>query len=296
MIIDTEMVMRRFVTILMLISLFLMAGAKKKGRTYPLSEIKVSYNYHKKFVRGSDGVVEQNIPFILLAGRNQSKFYCPSTEYRDSLLSTPAGRAKEREMFDAAAAAYVMGRDRSAMDAVVYHSRLYVTKDYETSLTTLYDEAGMGEGGYYEEPFSEFECEIVADSTKMVLDYSCVMATADYHGRRWTLWFAPDIPLQDGPWKCCGLPGLILEASDMSGQHSFTATGIQHCAQPISPVISTYYAKMPRKEMLRATRHYRQHSNAMFKSATGMDLGTAVDAPPTVESLKYDLLETDYHE
>lgn len=268
----------------------------KKKQDYPLADIRVGYNYHYKFWRGGDGVVvEKDTPFILLANHNQSKFYCPSTEYKDSLLSTPSGRAKEKQMFDAAVAAYVGNRDKSAMDGVVYHSRIYVTKDFAKSVSTTYDQAGMGECGYYEEPFSEIDWVIEEDSTKTVLGYQCVMATAVYHGREWTAWFTPEIPLQDGPWKLCGLPGLIMEAYEPSGQHCFSVTGIETSSQPIYPIFSSEYEKMDRLDMLRALRHYRENSNAMFKAATGFELGGGVDAPATEESRKYDFLETDYH-
>lgn len=284
----------RLITILALLCIALGVEAKKK-QEYPCAEIKVGYNYYYKVLRGEDGVIEKDTPFILLANQNQSKFYCPSTEYRDSLLSTPSGRAKERQMFDAAAAAYVQNRDRSAMEGVVYHSRLYVLKDFDKSVSTTYDEAGMGECGYYDEPFSEIDWVIAEDSTKTILDYQCIMATTDYHGRKWTVWFTPEIPIQDGPWKFCGLPGLIMEASEPSGQHRFTVTGIETSSQPITPIFNTEYEKMDRKDMLRALRHYRENSNAMFKAATGYELSGGVDAPVTEESRKYDYLETDYH-
>ena len=274
--------------------LFALGASAKKKLDYPRAEIKVEYNYHNKFLRGEDGVVEKNTPFILLANRNQSKFYCPSTEFKDSLESTPSGRAKAKQLFDAAVAAYVQNRDRSAMDGVVYYSRLYVLKDFDKSVSTTYDEAGMGECGYYDELFSEIDWIIAEDSTKTILDYQCVMATADYYGRNWIVWFTPEIPMQDGPWKFCGLPGLIMEASEPSGQHSFTVTGIETSSQPIYPVFSTKYEKMNRLDMLRAERHYQENSNAMFKAATGYELGGGVDAPETEESRKYDFLETDY--
>lgn len=108
--------MNRLILALSLLCMALNLHAKKKSQDYPRAEIKVSYNYHKKSMRSDGVVVERDVPFILLANNNQSKFYCPSTEYRDSLLSTPSGRAKERQMFDAAAAVYVKNRDHSAMD------------------------------------------------------------------------------------------------------------------------------------------------------------------------------------
>ncbi|WP_290454119.1 GLPGLI family protein, partial [uncultured Muribaculum sp.] len=263
----------------------------KKEREYPRAKIKVGYNYYNKFLRGGDGVVEKNTPFILLANQEQSKFYCPSTEYRDSLLSTPSGRAKERQMFDAAAAAYVQNRDRSAMDCVVYHSRLYVTKDFAKSVSTTYDQAGMGEYGYYDEPFSEIDWQIVEDSTKTVLGYQCIMASTDYHGRKWTVWFTPEIPVQDGPWKFCGLPGLILEAAEEKGHHHFTADGIEQSSQSIYPIYNNDYEKMGRLDMLRNLRNYRDNNNSIIKASTGGMLDFGPDAPVQTE---YDFLETDY--
>ena len=288
------MINRMTILLVVIATLSISAYAKKHKPDYPRAEIKVSYNYHKKSMRSDGTIVERDVPFILLANKNQSKFYCPGTEYKDSLRSTPSGRAKERAMFDAAAAAYAQNRDRSAMDGVVYHSRLYVTKDFAKSVSTTYDEAGMGECGYYEEPFSEIDWVINEDSTKTVLGYQCVMASTDYHGREWTVWFTPEIPLQDGPWKFCGLPGLVVEASEPSGQHRFSITGIESSSQAIYPIFSSEYEKMDRKDMLRAERHYRENGNAMFKAATGFELGGGVDAPVTEERRKYDFLETDY--
>ena len=282
--------MNRYLIYILIIFLALGAIAKTR-QDFPRAAIKVCYNYHKKSMLSDGTVVERDVPFILLANSNQSKFYCPSTEYRDSLLSTPSGRAKERQMFDAAAAAYVQNRDRSAMDGVVYHSRLYVTKDFGKSVSTVYDEAGMGECGYYDEPFSEIEWDIVEDSTKTILDYQCIMATTDYHGRKWSVWFTPEIPMQDGPWKLCGLPGLIMASSEPSGQHSFIATGIETSSQPIYPLFSTKYEKMARVDMLRSLRNYRDNSNSMAKAATSGMLDLGPDAPPQTE---YDFLETDY--
>lgn len=279
----------RLIILLGLISLLTLNSFSKKP-DYPRAEIKVSYNYHTKFLRGSDGIVEKDVPFILLFNKNQSKFYCPSTEYRDSLLSTPSGRAKEKAMFDAAAAAYINSRDRSVMDGVVYHSRLYVTKDFADCASTTYDDAGMGDLGYYIEPFSEIDWQIEGDSTKMILDYECILATSDYHGRKWTVWFAPEIPVRDGPWKFCGLAGLIMEATEASGQHGFVVTGIEASNSPIYPVFNKEYEKMNRLDMLRAERKSRNHGNSMIKAEIGLDLGP--DAQPQVE---YDFLETDYH-
>lgn len=41
----------------------------------------------------------------------------------------------------------------------------------------------------------------------------------------------------------CGLPGLIMEATETSGQHGFTATGIETSTQTIYPLFSSEYEK-----------------------------------------------------
>lgn len=280
-------------------AIFAVLTVSAKKKEYPRAQIKVEYNYHHKFLRGSDGVVESDIPFILLANPSMGKFYCPSTEYKDSLPSTPAGIAAEKEMFSAAVKAYSEGRDRSAMEAVTYKTFLYVVKNVMDSAMTVYDRGGLGEYGYYQEPISVFDWEIMdEDSPKYILGYECLKAKVDdYHGRCWIVWFTPDIPLHDGPWKFCGLPGLILEASEPTGQHHFIATGIESSDREILPVPNNYkkiYEKMDRKSMLRDYRNSLDNGMAIFKARTGFDLGVE-DTPVTEESLKYDFLETDYH-
>lgn len=180
------------------------------------------------------------------------------------------------------------------MKAVVYQTFLYIFRSTSDNTMTVYDRAGSLEYGVYTEPLGEIQWEI-SDSTKSVLGYDCIKATANYHGRNWTAWFAPDIPLQEGPWKLTGLPGLILEASESTGQHSFVATGLEATNQEIVPIYPyQQYDKMSRIEMLRQLRNYRDHGRAIDAAATGLNLGP--DHIRTGEEVKIDFLETDYHE
>lgn len=279
--------------IIVLIISFYALGCYAKKKEYPKADIKVSYNYHKIFLRGSDGVVEQDIPFILLANAMESKFYSPHTEYMDSMLTTPKGKAVSKELLHTAIRRYVDTKDRSVMEGVTYRTHLYVFKSKSENLYNVYDYVSMQGHFHYQEPLTEIEWSI-SDSTKNILGYECFMAEADYHGRSWTVWFTPEIPISDGPWKLQGVPGLILEASEPSGQHTFTATGIEYSNQAIVEIYDPKrYDKSSRIEMLKMERYYRNNSNSILKAQ--LDLKISADTPLSEESKKYDFIETDYH-
>lgn len=278
----------RFITILLMafVSLEIIA---RNHPDYPRAQIRVEYNYHEKFLRGSE-VVERDIPMMLYASGSFSKFYSPHTEYKDSLESTPSGRAKSKEILHAA----IRSKDYSVLDATAYKTFIYVFKDVSKSLVTVYDKAGLTDYGCYTEPFHEQQWQL-CDSIREIIGYQCQMAQMDYHGRRRTVWFAPEIPLQDGPWKFFGLPGLILEASEPSRQHYFVAKGIDNFDKDIVPVYDLgKYEKMSRKDLLRGRRNSIDNGSSILRAQTGIDLGVD-DGPLTKEKFNYDFLETDYH-
>ena len=52
-------------------------------------------------------------------------------------------------------------------------------------------------------------------------------ASCDFGGRRWEAWFTPEIPYSEGPYKFCGLPGLILNIADTDGHYVFELLSIE---------------------------------------------------------------------
>ena len=264
---------------LALILLFVALVASAQGAT----NIKVSYLYHFFTVRGYE--VER--PMILIADISCSKFYNPMTNWIDSLNSTPEGRAK----YKASQPKMISSKDIAKIPN--RWEKMYVYKDRKNNVLKRYDTIAA-ERYYYEEPLSQIEW-VITDSIKGVLNYECVMAQADFHGRLWTVWFVPDIPLSDGPWKLEGLPGLILEASDSTGQYSFSATGIEAGCGEVPPVYEEYlYENMSRKELLKHKRFFDENMGTIITAQTPVQ-GLRPSQLKSLE-LKADLdyLETDY--
>lgn len=50
--------------------------------------------------------------------------------------------------------------------------------------------------------------------TKKFNNYIVQKATADFGGRQWIAWFSTEVPLNEGPYKFTGLPGLVFEIYD----------------------------------------------------------------------------------
>ena len=281
--------MSRYSFILILVLSFFPSFAQK-------AQIKVGYDYEV-----SNGSHVRKDDYILLSGKEVSMFYNPIALWMDVNSKDDAACQAYGAM---ASALQDAGRGDEVPNRAV---SMYVFKDFVKQEQTVYDDYS-DQFAKYNEPFQELQWEVVADSTKTILGYECMMASASYHGRDWTAWFAPEIPVQDGPWKFTGLPGLILKATESQGMHSFTANGIESTEQEIPGMPrDDWYHKEDRIKYLQGK--YR-HLQDPFAGLAGGNLpGNAKvfvnGRETTVEEVRnqsrkvldsgYDFLEIDYH-
>jgi GLPGLI family protein len=156
----------------------------------------------------------------------------------------------------------------------------------------IYTDA-LGPANYkYEEPVPKFGWEIKSDTLR-ILGYICHMATCDFRGRKYTVWYCPSIPLPEGPWKFCGLPGLIFKVSDNNGDYIFSISGIKKVCKPITSE-KKQYIKTTLAKYLKTYRRYNENPIA-FMRASGVKIivknmdGTQYEAK--VRKMKYDFIE-----
>lgn len=273
--------MNRLIIFLTLCIMSIAVSAQQKA------DIEVSYTMTSPNMR-TGKLGDSTHQYILLANSWESKFYSPRTNRIDSLCSTPEGEAKFNEMQRAAALA------GNFDDIPQRDGSMYVVRYTESNIIKVYDTAGM-EQYVVEEPLENIEWTLVEDSTKNVLGYDCIMATAKYHGRKWSAWFSPEIPVQAGPWKLAGLPGLILEADADNGVYSFVAIGIQNTNRQIIPVYQAdQYEKTTRKDFLKAKRSFLDNPLGQINAKYGTS-GVVEGDIKFADVSVVDLIETDYH-
>lgn len=283
------MIMKRNTIIIPAILFALTLSAQK-------AQIKVGYDYEVS----TGGQVRKN-DYILLSGKDGSMFYNPTALWMDINSKDDAACQAYGAM---ASALQEAGRGDGVPNRT---ASMYVFKDFEKQEQTVYDDYS-DQFAKYDEPFQEMQWEVVADSTKTILGYECMMARTAYHGRDWTAWFAPEVPAHDGPWKFAGLPGLILMVSESQGIYSFTANGIEATEQEIPGMPrDDWYHKENRIKYLQGKYRHLQDPFAdlaggnlpantkIFVNGRESTVGEVRDQSRKELDNGYDFLEIDYH-
>ncbi len=231
----------------------------------------------------------KNDLLVLQIGTRISKCFSHYSNQVDSLSALPNGDMIIGKMINDAM------NNGEFMRGKYPHKRLktYIYKNYPEGRMTVTDGLILQDYRYVDSLHTQMWT--MGDSTREVLGYTCQQATADFRGRRWTAWFATDIPVSDGPWKLGGLPGLILEAYDEGQQHVFTAVGLERVKD--EPIIfnrsfgdNQKFEQTNRLEFLRSKKKSLMDLNGYIQMETGIDLSQG--KPQKV--MRYDLLERDY--
>ena len=76
---------------------------------------------------------------------------------------------------------------------------------------------------------------VVTDEWKELLGYRVRRAECSFRGRDYVAWFAPELPLSEGPWKFCGLPGLVMHVYDTDCQDDAGRTVCPHRSAQVLP-------------------------------------------------------------
>lgn len=197
------------------------AKPNKKDENKVIDKLKYTITYRTKSVRDttktdSEGRYDyENDDMQLEVGEKVSYFYSATRRAYEEELR------KSVDANNIAIPTSTSARGSISMDFY---------RNYPTGKSTYLDKV-IREKFRITEPLEQPQWDIIADSTKQILNYDCQMARCKFKGRTWTAWFAADIPLDNGPWKLCGLPGLILRAYDSKQQYIFDCVGMKQAKE-----------------------------------------------------------------
>ena len=170
--------------------------------------------------------------------------------------------------------------------------REYLFRNINDGETMIY-RVIAGEHYSYTEP-TEMPIWQIQSETKELLGYSCQLASCDFRGRTWYAWFSTDIPVNEGPWKLFGLPGLVLEAYDSKKHYAYKATGLY--TQNLQPVGIRLYVRnkpfMLKSRQAYLLKMYKAYIQGNFASQMSALYGNGAQSAPT--QAQYDYQERDY--
>ncbi len=136
-----------------------------------------------------------------------------------------------------------------------------------------------------------FKWEMQSD-TLTIKGYLCNKATGYFGGRTYIAWFTHEIPIQDGPYVFCGLPGLIVKIHDTKNHYDFTLVSLQQTT-------STSFLKTPNvgKKVISATREQlfkaRERMRTQFLEVLQNEMGMKIIVSPEMEQKRKQNEKTD---
>lgn len=171
--------------------------------------------YEYKFISDSTKIDDVKTEMMFLdTTKDGSKYYSYTVFNSDSLMKVDL----EKQL---AATGSINVKSDMQKGSVRYS----VTKTYPDYKINLHRRLGMD--AYNISDDRKINWKISSEKEK-IGEWNAQKAEADFAGRHWIAWFSTEIPIQDGPYKFRGLPGLIVKIEDKTGSHKMELKGIKN--------------------------------------------------------------------
>lgn len=175
--------------------------------------------------------VDETFEFLLMHAAGESRFHSRNRQFNDSMtfaytFANPqhANPQTEREM-QAAVKDFTTGmrqwKKRNTVDYIIRKN--FKENKFHNVLSFAFPKQHLEES-------LNLDWEILPEQDS-ILGLVCYRATTEYGGRKYNAWFAPSIPIPDGPYVFSGLPGLIMKVSDEKDWFTFSIKSISTSPQ-----------------------------------------------------------------
>ena len=216
--------------------------------------------YEYKFIPDSTNVSDVKTEMMFLDTKKEgSKYYSYTVFNSDSAMKVDL----EKQL--AATGSINIRSDMKKGDV-----RYSVTKTYPDYQICIHRRLSMD--AYKVAEDRKINWEISSEKEK-IGGWIAQKAEADFAGRHWIAWFSTEIPIQDGPYKFQGLPGLIVKIEDKTGSHKMELKGIKNIKGDLD--INVFEAKEIAINSKQFQKVMKEYENDPTKGIKQMQMGGA---------------------
>ena len=176
----------------------------------------------------------------------------------------------------------------SALKSIGFQELILLNR--ETKKEFIQCKAGGLQRYQYEEDTPQLKWELLqGDST--IAGYQCQKAKTRLFGRDYIAWYAPEVELPYGPYKFCGLPGLIFKVQDTQDNFVFTLTGLQK-VKSYTPIYMHDKSAVTKSTRKTVRQMYKNYCADPVKALTGDgSITVSADVAATVNAKPYNPIE-----
>ena len=259
--------MKQLLAILCICTLSICSAAQEKpGKTaIDQASLRCYYAFSKK--KPTELKPYRVDTMVLDIGSEFSRFYDPARLGRDSLIAakmknTDASIIKSISIFKGESSKDLSGMVGTVSSNSAEGESVQVFKSKKSNQLKVLDYVGMGQRFLYVDSLDKMSWKILPD-TATIATYPCQKATLSFRGRDYIAWFTTEVPVNDGPWKFSGLPGLIVKIEDTKALFSFQLVGLQQLSNP-------QLIQLDEKSSLKCTR--AEFEKQKLKQGAGMQV------------------------
>ena len=189
--------------------------------------------YEYKYASDSTKIDSLKTEWMYLdINKTGSKYYSKSAFESDSIINESIKKQMASGMKSIS-----VSRNRQGGEVSYEVEKTY--PDYKISLIT-----NIGNDTYKVSEDRPINWKISTEKKK-IGEFQTQKATTHFAGRNWIAWFTADVPIQDGPYKFSGLPGLIVEIADEKNSHKIELKGLKKITETVQEEANTQGKDIP---------------------------------------------------
>ncbi|MCH4896604.1 GLPGLI family protein [Marinilabiliaceae bacterium JC040] len=188
---------------------------------------------------------------ILQIGKNRSKYFSYTNLLIDSIMRSNI--STEEKLLK-------IKKFKTTVTSTIY-------KNFKKNKVSFVDKIFMTDYKCTEE-IPDFKWNIKGEYSK-ILGYECQKATCKFRGREYTAWFTKNLPINNGPWKFHGLPGLIMKVVDSENHFQFTIVGIRKLKDTPISFPKKQYLNTSIKKFQKVKTKFNENPIAFIKGVVG---------------------------